>query len=148
MILGSQRSRRFYPVFCPPPIEMADSVDVIAVPTPDASSADASSVDLMKTEDSVVHFGKPKEEFRVYGTGSAPREVLVTRHYTLMRTNQTVDFVRKMEDKVAHCSGCGARAWRGSGHTAGVNALCLSVLPVCAAVPVRQPRGDDDLGGI
>ncbi len=43
--------------------------------------------------------GKPKETFRVYGEGSQ-REDKVTRHYTLMRENQTVAFVERMEAKV------------------------------------------------
>jgi hypothetical protein len=46
--------------------------------------------------------GKPKETFRVYGEGSQ-REDKVTRHYTLMRENQTVAFVERMEAKVVTC---------------------------------------------
>ncbi len=49
--------------------------------------------------DGMGAIGKPKETFRVYGEGSQ-REDKVTRHYTLMRENQTVAFVERMEAKV------------------------------------------------
>lgn len=60
---------------------------------------DVTAVDFLKTSDDSVSLGKPKEDFRVYGK-SAPREESVTRHYTLMRTNQTLEFVQRMEEKV------------------------------------------------
>ena len=59
-----------------------------------ASSSPAPVVDGMGI------IGKPVESFRVYGEGSN-REDKVTRHYTLMRTNQTLAFVEKMEAKVS-----------------------------------------------
>ena len=55
---------------------------------------------VLTADDSLgMEIGKAKETFRVYGT-SAPREDKVTRHYTLMRTNQTLEFVQRMEAKV------------------------------------------------
>jgi hypothetical protein len=65
-----------------------------------ADDACVTDAPVLKTDDSVVHFGKPKEAFRVYGSGSN-REDKVTRHYTLMRSKQTVAFVRAMEEKVS-----------------------------------------------
>jgi len=77
-------------------------VDPVSVSSPTASDdvmVSASSSSIMKTDDSAVELGKPKKDFRVYGTGSGPREAKVTRHYTLMRSNQTLDFVHRMEEK-------------------------------------------------
>jgi hypothetical protein len=85
------------------PVKMATEVAIERVASPDDVSPDSptqQSTGLIHTEETAVQFGKPKAAFRVYGTGSAPREALVTRHYTLMRSNQTVDFVNKMEEKV------------------------------------------------
>jgi hypothetical protein len=44
-----------------------------------------------------------------YGAGSQ-REDKVTRHYTLMRTNQTLEYVQRMEAKVRGLMPCSARA--------------------------------------
>lgn len=81
------------PCFTP----MADTDPVIIAPS--AAEASIDGPELTKTDDAAVAMGKPKRDFRVYGT-DAPRAALVTRHYTLMRTHQTVDFVKRMEDKV------------------------------------------------
>ena len=90
-------------------------MDVVPVAVEPAVELDASlvpSADLLKTDDEVVAAGKPKKDFRVYGTGSAPREASVTRHYTLMRSNQTLDFVKRMEEKVTTADYDGPRARR------------------------------------
>jgi inositol oxygenase len=40
---------------------------------------------------------KPQEEFRNYK--DSDRQSIVENHYRLMRTNQSLDFVRRMNDK-------------------------------------------------
>jgi hypothetical protein len=85
---------------CQEPVGSSPQKEKIHPADESSDSPSQQNSDLMHTDETAVQFGKPKTAFRVYGTGSAPREALVTRHYTLMRSNQTVDFVNKMEEKV------------------------------------------------
>lgn len=112
--------------------------------------------------------GKKVEEFRVYHTGEADGgsswDSVVSNHYRLMRTNQTVAFVDKMVAKWGKfdkakmtiregaCvrdggSSAGGRAARGGGgdacrarHTTGIPVLACCPLPPCPC-SVRGPEG-------
>jgi inositol oxygenase len=70
----------------------------IAVPSVYSELWSDISTPMSPPRDSTPAFGKPKETFRVYGT-DGPREDKVNRHYRLMRTHQTYEFVERMEEK-------------------------------------------------
>ena len=53
--------------------------------------------------DDGLNHTKPKSEFRNYV--DSDRQDIVSNHYRLMRSNQTVDFVEKMHAKYSFASG-------------------------------------------
>jgi len=62
-------------------------------------------------EKKLLSIGKQETEFRNYTDSS--RQETVDRHYRLMRQNQTVQFVEKMESKYGSFQNCKMTIWEG-----------------------------------